>query len=617
MTKPLFRRLHDLRLKHKIALLCTLLVVVSTSFSGALLYHNAADITTESASVHSSEVLQQAGNYLNEKLKSIITRGYALRTDSTFNTIATRYLISDETQYYASALSYFSSVFQEMRYSEPFISSVYLYTPKASFYDLSMPYRSDLSFMQTSMYKQIASMPEASVYWLPRLPSELYRQDSNVISLVLRFSVNGYSEDLYMVISLKEEAILQYLHNVQSEDGSFTSIIDKNNQAIASINSPLVQHIMEDPQVMSSILSGKSGSLMSKQGSNLYMLNYTGINVAPWTLVHVQSQKSLLDKLYSMKVYSSFILLVSITFSFGIAVLISSNISKPLALLEKSMNKVRFRQFDVQFEYPYEDEVGKLGRSFNIMKEEIHNLIRQKDGYISQLQMEQERVYAEQRLKRIAEIRALQSQMTPHFLYNTLDSIKWMAEKNNQFEISQMITALALFFRTSLNKGKEMIPLSEEVAHATSYLTIQEMRYRDRFTYEFHVDRWIENQLVPNFILQPLIENAIYHGIKPMEKQGRIRIRTESAGDCMLLSVEDNGAGIHPVKLQLIRKRFQTIQADIAEGYGLYNVNDRLKLIFGEEYGLDIESESGMGTKVTARVPLAPRKEESGPCIKC
>jgi two-component system sensor histidine kinase YesM len=612
MTKSLFRRLHDLRLKHKIALLCTLLVVVSTSFSGALLYHNAADITTESASVQSSEVLQQAGNYLNEKLKSIITRGYALRTDSTFNTIVTRYLVSDETQYYASALSYFSSIFQEMRYSEPFISSVYLYTPKASFYDLSMPYRSDLSFMQTNMYKQIASMPEASVYWIPRLQNELYRQDSNVISLVLRFSVNGYNEDLYLVISLKEEAILQYLSNVQSEDGSFTFIVDKNNHTIASNDSPLVHHVMEDSKVMSGILSGKSSSLRSKQGSNIYMLNDTGINVAPWTLIHVQSQKSLLDKLYNMKVYSSFILLLSITFSFGTAILISSNISKPLALLEKSMKKVRFRQFDVQFEYPYEDEVGKLGRSFNIMKEEIHNLIQQKDGYISQLQMEQKRVYAEQRLKRIAEIRALQSQMTPHFLYNTLDSIKWMAEKNNQFEISQMITALALFFRTSLNKGREMIPLSEEVAHATSYLTIQEMRYRDRFTYEFHIDRNIENRLVPHFILQPLIENAIYHGIKPMEKQGMITIRTASAGNCVLLIVEDNGAGIHPVKLQLIRKRFQTIQADSAEGYGLYNVNDRLKLIFGEEYGLDIESESGMGTKVTARVPLAPGKEDLG-----
>ncbi|WP_248930785.1 sensor histidine kinase [Paenibacillus hamazuiensis] len=611
MIDRLLQPIYNLRLKHKIVLCCAMLVIVSTGFSGMLLYRYASQVTTETSNVHSSEVMVQVSNYLNEKLKGIITRGLSLRSDRMFNETAVRFLASDDPRYYASALSYFSNVFLEMRYSEPFISSVFLYTPKGSFYDLSLSYRTDQKFTETAMFKAISAQPDNSVYWLPRSKSELYRQDESVVSLVLRFSVSGYNDELYMVIHLKEQLILDYLRNAQLGEGSSTIIVDSGGNTIASSDSPVTRALHEDAAVWNQVLSNERGFAKMDFGTDSYGINYIRTNVAPWTIINIQSRKALLEKLRSMKIYSAAILLISITLSFGLAYLVSATISRPLVALERTMQQVRLRRFDARFEYPYEDEVGKLGRTFNFMTEEIHHLVGQQESYIVQLQNEKERAETEQKLKRIAELKALQSQMTPHFLYNTLDSIKWMAEKSGEWDIVRMITALASFFRTSLSRGKEIIPIKEEIGHVASYLRIQQIRYEDRFVYEFHIDESIDKQMTVKFILQPLVENAIYHGIKLLPGQGVIKISVEAEEAAIKLSVEDNGPGIHPVKLQLIRRRFETLQQEHSDGYGLYNVNDRIRLYFGEPYGLQIDSLQGRGTKVTALIPIMNREEDA------
>lgn len=274
------------------------------------------------------------------------------------------------------------------------------------------------------------------------------------------------------------------------------------------------------------------------------------------------------------------------------------------------MHQVRFGDLSVRFDERSEDEVGKLGRTFNFMVDQLQEQMKQMNLYISELQQEKERVQMEQQLKRRAELKALQSQMSPHFLYNTLDSIKWMAEKNNQMEISRIVTALATFFRTVISRGKEFIPLREEIEHVNSYLVIQQMRYGDLFSYQIEVDPDLKEEYIAKLLLQPLVENAIYHGIKSIEGGGIIRIYAKRGekGE-ILLSVEDNGAGIPPMKVELIRKRLLENQRRSVEGYGLFNVNDRIKLYLGEDYGLSILSESGQGTKLTVRLRGLSREE--------
>lgn len=608
MKRNLPHLFHNLRLKRKIALLCMVLIMCTTLPMGFLLYRYFANMTKETSVVHSSEVMVNVGNYLDQKLKGIINRLYALRGDDTFNTITTGYLFNNEPQYHAEALSYFSNIFAELRFSEPFISSVFLYTPKGEFYDLSLSINRR-GFKETELFSRISAQHDSFLYWLPSSEGELYKESGQIIPLVFKFTIRGYNEELFLVVHLSESKILEYLQQIDREPGNSTIIVDQLGQPIALDNTAVSLAFLAKGQDWPALAADGSSNAQSAIGKDHYYINYQSTNVAPWILVHIQSESSLLAKLRSIRIFIAGVLMGSIVLGFAVAYYISSSISRPLSNLERSMKMIRLRKLDVRFHYPYEDEVGRLGQSFNFMAEEMEDMIYRLNQYISSLQQEKERVRTEQTLKRKAELKALQSQITPHFLYNTLDSIKWMAEKNGQQEISRMTTALASFFRIALSRGKEHISIREEIEHTSSYLTIQQMRYGELFTFSIEAEEQIGEDMTVKLLLQPLVENAIYHGIKPLPDGGRIKITAAARGTDIVLTVEDNGAGIHPIKLQMIRKRLSHPQAGGEDGYGLYNVHDRIRLYFGESYGLSIESAPGEGTVVTAVIPRWSRKD--------
>ena len=207
-------------------------------------------------------------------------------------------------------------------------------------------------------------------------------------------------------------------------------------------------------------------------------------------------------------------------------------------------------------------------------------------------------VRAEEVNLRKTELRALQAQINPHFLYNTLDSISWMCERGKNQEAVVMVNALAQLFRISISKGHELIPIRSEVQHAKSYLQIQSVRYKDQFSYRFEVDESCLDYLCNKITLQPIIENAIYHGINGLVDEGEIVIRIESQGDDILATVEDNGVGMEKEQIDAIFRR-----SDSKSGIGIKNVNDRLKIWFGEAYGITIESVPDEGTRVIVRMP--------------
>ena len=207
-------------------------------------------------------------------------------------------------------------------------------------------------------------------------------------------------------------------------------------------------------------------------------------------------------------------------------------------------------------------------------------------------------VRAEEVNLRKTELRALQAQINPHFLYNTLDSISWMCERGKNQEAVVMVNALAQLFRISISKGHELIPIRSEVQHAKSYLQIQSVRYKDQFSYRFEVDESCLDYLCNKITLQPIIENAIYHGINGLVDEGEIVIRIESQGDDILATVEDNGVGMEKEQIDAIFRR-----SDSKSGIGIKNVNDRLKIWFGDAYGITIESVPDEGTRVIVRMP--------------
>ena len=234
-------------------------------------------------------------------------------------------------------------------------------------------------------------------------------------------------------------------------------------------------------------------------------------------------------------------------------------------------------------------EARVLSDSMNTMIDKINELLEQ--------------VKTEQVRLRKAEFELLQSQINPHFLYNTLDAIVWLAEAGEQKKVVSMVGSLSDFFRISLNQGQDILDVREELQHVRSYLEIQQMRYQDILQYEICVPEELYSSRIPKITLQPLVENALYHGIKNKRGKGMIRIDGEMEDSDCILRITDNGRGMTPERLGQVREGIRNRNACETEIYGLYNVNERIRLNFGEKYGITITSTYGEGTCVTVRLP--------------
>jgi len=238
------------------------------------------------------------------------------------------------------------------------------------------------------------------------------------------------------------------------------------------------------------------------------------------------------------------------------------------------------------------DEITELGMSFNIMIGKIKELLDSK-------------IKEQENLKK-AELRALQAQINPHFLYNTLDTIIWMAEAKKTKQVVEIVSALSSFFRISLSKGADWITIGEEVERTKNYLTVQKMRYQDILDFKIEVEDNVSANTVLKLILQPLVENALYHGIKNKRQGGVIIVRAKRKGENeILFEVEDNGIGFSADKLAQIQMELDDDSGDIKmeSGFGIGNVNKRIRLYYGEQYGLSVQSEYNIGTCVTLVIP--------------
>jgi two-component system sensor histidine kinase YesM len=286
------------------------------------------------------------------------------------------------------------------------------------------------------------------------------------------------------------------------------------------------------------------------------------------------------------------LMLAAIGFSFLAAWGISRSIYAPIKKLHDVTTTITKNDLAVLVNRNNVDEIAELGISFNIMIGTIRELLDEKAREQENLQK--------------AELRALQAQINPHFLYNTLDTIIWMAESHKTEEVVQIVRALSSFFRLSLSKGRDWITIAEEVERTRSYLTIQRMRYRDILDYAIEVDPQVQDSPILKLVLQPLVENALYHGIKNKRQGGTITVRVlpPQEGE-VRLEVEDNGIGIPLGRLAQLQALLRDDGSEIQHepGYGMVNVNKRIKLYYGRQYGLSIRSEVNVGTCAAIVIP--------------
>jgi two-component system, sensor histidine kinase YesM len=313
-----------------------------------------------------------------------------------------------------------------------------------------------------------------------------------------------------------------------------------------------------------------------------------------------QQYKGNRERFNSLAVIYLILLPCTIGFSVFAAWLISASIYRPIKKLHDVTTTIAQNDLQALVYSRNVDEIAELGNNFNIMIGKIRELLNAK-------------VKEQENLKK-AELKALQAQINPHFLYNTLDTIVWMAEASKTDQVIEIVRALSSFFRISLSKGKDWISIRQEIEHVRSYLAIQKMRYRDILDYKIEVDENLMDGTILKLTLQPLVENALYHGIKNKRDGGTITVRAQSVGpDLVRLEVQDDGVGFTPYKLAEIRSILNDDSSEISlkeGGFGLENVNKRIKLYYGKQYGLYVQSEYLGGTQVVARIPLKYQLEQ-------
>jgi len=292
------------------------------------------------------------------------------------------------------------------------------------------------------------------------------------------------------------------------------------------------------------------------------------------------------------QILSILLIFSAVCFAVVAAWSLSKSIYTPIKKLHDVTTTITKNDLQVLVTSDNLDEITELGMSFNIMIGKIKELLNSK-------------IKEQENLKK-AELRALQAQINPHFLYNTLDTIIWMAESKKTEQVVELVTALSNFFRISLSKGMDWITIGEEMERVRSYLTIQKMRYHDILDFRIAVEKGVEENTILKLILQPLVENALYHGIKNKRQGGIITVRARRKDqDEILIEVEDDGIGFTAEKLTQLRAELNDDSGEIKmeSGFGIGNVNNRIGLYYGKQYGLSIQSEYYTGTCVTLVIP--------------
>jgi two-component system sensor histidine kinase YesM len=334
-------------------------------------------------------------------------------------------------------------------------------------------------------------------------------------------------------------------------------------------------------------------SQVSFGGHNFILSQFT-ISNTTWRLAIFQNFDAVTQTLQRFIVTTILLIVGMIVASILVLFLVSRSVTKPISALRSSMEKVEEQGYQSYEPVPLTGsiETKDLARNYNEMILRIKTL--------------NEDILAEQNAQRLAELHALQNQINPHFLYNTLDSIVFLIDDGQNKEASEMVVALSRFFRISISKGHNIISLSDEIEHVRNYLLIQKIRYKDSFEYSIDVPEDLLGLQVIKLILQPIVENAIQHGLLNREGVGKIAIKGQMEGDMLLLSVHDNGYGIMPYKVQDIYASF--VDKNAYNGVGLKNVYQRLKIYFGDKADVRIDSELDEGTTVTLKIPVKERK---------
>ena len=395
----------------------------------------------------------------------------------------------------------------------------------------------------------------------------------------------------YIRFGLKRNYIEKMAKNINfGSDGSVV-IFDENLNKISGIahDSALSKLLKEKPSI---------GNFSYSEGKNEYTAVHIHSDSTGWTTVGVIPLRYINKDLAGIQYLTVIIIVLTIIIGVTVSVIIAQSLILPLENTVNALEKFSRGDFAVRLKENRCDEIGKLNRIFNKAIKEINELMQ--------------KVTQSEILNKEMEFKTLQSQMNPHFLYNTLDTINWLAFKEKQTEICNLVAAISSLIRASISNKKSIITIEQELDYVKNYIYIQHIRYKDRFDIIYDIDESLLKQAVPKLIIQPIVENAIIHGIENSKNKNLLYISVKCENECIIIIVKDTGIGMTDEKVSELLKEPLNTEGDEQKAHtnlGLYAVHKRIQLMYGDLYGLTVQSQAGEGTTVTLHIPFTKKQE--------
>lgn len=578
------RRFFSESLHHRLILYFMLLMMIPISVAGTLIYRASDVRISDSALALAEEVVGKTGENLEAVLLDMQSAAKQVAEDHTVQILMAKLQDSEKAE--DSVILELDARLKQIAGMYAGLDGVYIClddftVAKSRYYAV----RDEHKALPMTMEQYEVIRNHEDIQWIVSDEGSLVADNMGnaVLSAARLLPLSSTGQPCgIVVVEVRQSYLKQIFDKKLGESGTIFLMSARSN--IALLPAAASDEIVSDAvnQIRRTDRKAATISLHDR------VIFYVPLSLSEWTAIGVVMKQSLRGD--SQEILTLFVITVLMTLL--LTIFVSGSLAdyelRPIRRIQTYIKDMENGEFGKPLPSMRSDEIGSLAENTQEMSEKIGELL--------------ETVKTEQKRMRTAEFKALQAQINPHFLYNSLDSINWLVRKGNTEKATEMISALTTFFRIGLSKGRDIITVREELEHVRSYLVIQKIRYENQFEYSFYVDPETENYFVLKLMLQPLVENALYHGIKLCDRKCILMIQVLSHGDRIEIEVLDNGAGMDAETLESVRKAMEHKGENRANSYGVVNVNDRIQILAGQEYGLRLTSEKGVGT--SARIVL-------------
>jgi two-component system sensor histidine kinase YesM len=588
MVKFRKNHVHHLSLGQKLYIYLFVFIIFPLIFTAVVIHSLASQVITSKTHENVFQSLKQASYTVDNILREVNYLSLSIISDDNLQELISYYNQKSYDDIESTKIklqnSWSGFSFNSILGSKPYINSISIFKDNIQIYQLGERVQEE-----DIRFNQIASQLKGKVYWtsLHQL-NYLVPNDNHVVSLIR--AVNDLESNQQIAterISINEENLSTLYSGINSWSQAKIFIINEQGTVISSSEKDMLNlHLSSKSYIQQILADPNEGTFLTSIDQKDRAIFYCNLNETGWRIVQIIPQSELNKQLYVINTFIYICIAICILFGIFFSFIQHNNIVKPLRLLANEMGKVKNGIFDVHIKVFSKDEIGIVSSIFLNMIYQIKSLI--------------EKVYISQIKEKDAELKALQAQINPHFLYNTLDSIRWLAIKNKDFAVSEQLEILSDLFRHTLNNGHEVTTIGEEIQHLQNYISIQKNRFGDKITFEQKVDPKLYSIKTIKLILQPIVENAIFHGLEPKLGNGKISLEIICSDDMLEFIICDDGIGLDQEKIT----KMLTKEKGSAGSFALKNIHDRIQLRFGSQFGIQVESQWNQGTHVRITTPI-------------